>query len=288
MKNILDCKLGLYEKALPSYLSWEEKLIVVKSLGYDFLEISIDESEEKVDRLNWPQNQRSEMLKAMNKTGVRIWTMCLSANRKYTIGSEDSQKRLKGIELIKDAVRFSVEMGIRIIQLASYDEFYGERNEKTEQLFIEGLKEVTRFAAMHAVTLAFETMDTDFVNSVHKAMKYVEIANSPWLQVYPDIGNLTASGMTNDDIKRDILYGSGHIAAVHLKDAKMGEIRRVPYGQGIVDFKSFFKLLNAINYAGLFIAEMWTDDDPDYFSTLEQAQRFLKQLMQEATIHGGK
>ena len=96
-------------------------------------------------------------------------------------------------------------------------------------------------------------------------MKYVGTVNSPWLQVYPDIGNLTASGMTNDDIRKDILSGSGHIAAFHLKDAKPGKIRRVPYGEGIVDFKSFFKLLNDINYAGLLVAEMWTDDAPNYY-----------------------
>lgn len=282
MKSILDCKLGIYEKALPSYLSWEEKLFAVKSLGYDFLEISIDETEEKVDRLTWPQSQKIEMLRAMNKTGVRILTMCLSANRKFTIGSEDPQKRQKGIELIKDAIRFSVEMGIRVIQLASYDEFYGERNENTAHLFFEGLRDVTRFAALNAVTLAFETMDTDFVNSVQKAMKYVGIVNSPWLQVYPDIGNLTAAGMSKDDIMNDILSGSGHIAAVHLKDAKRGEIRRVPYGEGIVDFESFFRLLYETGYAGLFVAEMWTDDNPDYYSTLENARRFLKEMMAKA------
>ena len=35
--------LGLYEKAMPSDLTWKEKLETAKEAGYDFVEISIDE-----------------------------------------------------------------------------------------------------------------------------------------------------------------------------------------------------------------------------------------------------
>ena len=38
--------LGLYEKALPPELTWEERLRAVKELGFDYLEISIDEKDE--------------------------------------------------------------------------------------------------------------------------------------------------------------------------------------------------------------------------------------------------
>ena len=38
--------IGLYEKAVPSSLSWEEKLSCARECGYDFLEISIDETDE--------------------------------------------------------------------------------------------------------------------------------------------------------------------------------------------------------------------------------------------------
>ncbi|MGM0108976.1 hexulose-6-phosphate isomerase [Enterococcus sp. AZ172] len=45
-------RIGLYEKALPSGWSWQERLDAVKELGFDFLEISIDESEERLARLD--------------------------------------------------------------------------------------------------------------------------------------------------------------------------------------------------------------------------------------------
>ena len=42
--------LGLYEKALPPELTWEERLRAVKELGFDYLEISIDEKDERAPR----------------------------------------------------------------------------------------------------------------------------------------------------------------------------------------------------------------------------------------------
>ena len=44
--------LGLYEKSMPSQLGWKEKLEAAKGAGFDFVEISIDETEEKLGRLD--------------------------------------------------------------------------------------------------------------------------------------------------------------------------------------------------------------------------------------------
>ena len=44
--------LGIYEKAMPAELSWKEKMETAKAAGYDFIEISIDETEEKLKRLD--------------------------------------------------------------------------------------------------------------------------------------------------------------------------------------------------------------------------------------------
>ena len=49
-QNLLRHRVGLYEKALPNELSWEDKLKQTKELGFDFLEISVDESDERRSR----------------------------------------------------------------------------------------------------------------------------------------------------------------------------------------------------------------------------------------------
>ncbi|MDY4064217.1 MAG: xylulose 5-phosphate 3-epimerase, partial [Ligilactobacillus agilis] len=53
--------LGIYEKALPHDLTWEERLELVRKLGFNFLELSIDESDERLARLDWPEDKIKEV-----------------------------------------------------------------------------------------------------------------------------------------------------------------------------------------------------------------------------------
>ena len=46
-----DFYLGLYEKATPADISWAERLNTTKDVGYSFMEISIDESDMRQERL---------------------------------------------------------------------------------------------------------------------------------------------------------------------------------------------------------------------------------------------
>ncbi len=282
MDNINGCLLGIYEKALPAELNWGERLAIAKAAGYDFLEISIDETEERLARVNWTDSEKEELVRTIRINKMPILTMCLSGNRKYPIGSEDIEIRQKGIRLIKDAVGFSLAVGIRIVQLAGYDEYYKETNEKTKALFLEALKEVAEYAAGKGVALAIETVDTEHMDSIEKVMQYVEKINSPYLQVYPDVGNITAMGK---DVEKDFLSGAGHIMAIHLKDTMPGKVRDIPYGSGTVDFVSFFRLIRKMDYRGLLVAEMWaTQDRQSSIDYIKAARDFLLEKYQEAVV----
>lgn len=52
-------RLGLYEKAMPDELSLEEKLLLAKKIGFDYVEISIDETEEKIQ--DWILTKKEKM-----------------------------------------------------------------------------------------------------------------------------------------------------------------------------------------------------------------------------------
>ncbi len=68
--------LGIYEKALAKDLSWPERLVLAKSCGFDFVEMSVDETDERLSRLDWSPAQRASLVTAMLETGVAIPSMC--------------------------------------------------------------------------------------------------------------------------------------------------------------------------------------------------------------------
>lgn len=45
--------LGIYEKALPAGEDWLTRLQLAGELGFDFVEMSIDESDSRQARLDW-------------------------------------------------------------------------------------------------------------------------------------------------------------------------------------------------------------------------------------------
>lgn len=45
MYSIHKNPIGIYEKALPNSFTWEEKFKAAKKAGFDYMEISIDESD---------------------------------------------------------------------------------------------------------------------------------------------------------------------------------------------------------------------------------------------------
>lgn len=264
MKNLL----GIYEKALPQDISLKEKLCLTKKLGFDFFEISIDETDEKLNRLYYTDEKLKDITDAIYETKISIPTMCFSGHRKYPLGSRNLKTREKSLEIMEKAIDFASKIGIRVIQLAGYDVYYEKGGEDTKKLFIENLYKCVKMAERRQVMLSIETMDTEFINSITKYMEYDEIIKSPWLTVYPDIGNLTA---WNNDVEAEIRKGIHRITAVHLKETKAvtdsfkGQFREVTFGEGCVDFIKILSVLKELDYSGTFLIEMWGAkyDDPE-------------------------
>ena len=229
--------LGIYEKALPAGECWLERLQLAKTLGFDFVEMSVDETDERLSRLDWSREQRLALVNAIVETGVRVPSMCLSAHRRFPLGSEDDAVRAQGLEIMRKAIQFAQDVGIRVIQLAGYDVYYQEANNETRRRFRDGLKESVEMASRAQVTLAMEIMDYPLMNSISKALGYAHYLNNPWFQLYPDIGNLSA---WDNDVQMELQAGIGHIVAVHVKDTKPGVFKNVPFGEGVVDFERCF------------------------------------------------
>lgn len=273
--------VGIYEKAFPNEYSWEQILTSARLSGYDFVEMSIDESQMRLDRLNWSQSSRAALQQAILNSGVPIWGMGISAHRKFPLGSASPNLRHKGLDILFKSIELAADLGVRVIQVMGYDAFYEPSNADTEMRYLEGLRTCVNWASAAGVMLALENVDSMLVDSIEKAMRFVKTLNSPWFQVYPDIGNMTAAGYSPLE---QLPLTQGHLVGIHVKDVRKGELRGVSLGQGIVRFQETFSLLARMGFTGPLVMEMWADLDPtgDPISSVSKARATLEQWISEA------
>lgn len=279
--------IGIYEKATPKNITWLERLEFAKELGFDFVEMSIDEQDARLARLEWTKEERLDVVKAIYQTGVQIPSICFSGHRRFPLGSNDSEIEKKSLELMEKCIDLASDLGVRNIQLAGYDVYYEEKSEETRQRFIKNLKKSLEMAAKKQVTLSIEIMDDVFINSIEKYLAIHKLVDSPWLMVYPDLGNLSA---WHNDIRSEFLIGINHVSAIHLKDTypvtkeSKGQFRDVPFGEGCVDFDNCFKVLKEVNYNGPFLIEMWSENSDNPKDEITKAKDYLLPKLAEAGL----
>ena len=275
--------IGLYEKAMPKTMTWPEKLECARECGYDFVEISIDETDDKLARLDWTEEERLELVREMRRTGVPIRSMCLSGHRKYPFGSADPAVRERSMQIMEKAIQLADDLGIRIIQFAGYDVYYEESTPDSVRLFKENLAKATEMAAAKGVVLAFETMETEFMNTTAKSMEYVNLINSPWLGVYPDSGNLTNAAVSyGSDVLEDLETGRGHIFALHLKETVPGKFREIPFLTGHVDFGAVIAKAWDLGIRR-FVTEMWDVGKAEWKEDILFANRSMSAILDRQT-----
>jgi L-ribulose-5-phosphate 3-epimerase len=273
--------VGLYEKALPDAMCWEERLAAAGQAGYDFIEISIDESDGRLSRLDWSASERAALRRSIANSGVKIMSMCLSGHRKYPLGSHMPELRRQGQDILRKAIDFAGDVGLRVVQVMGYDVFYETSDEETGANFIAGLRQGARWAGQAGVMLGLENLDTPYVENLTKALTIIREIDSPWLRLYPDIGNLSAAGYYPPD---EITLAKGQLFGVHVKDAMPKVIRGIPFEKGIVPFRETFQALVQTGFWGLIGIEIWgsmhADEDP--IASVAAARKFVDNLVAEA------
>ena len=246
-----DLRLGIYEKALPHDLSWRERLGMAKRLGFDFIEMSIDETDERLARLTWSKERRLQFVREVLESGVSVPSICLSGHRRYPLGSKDPKVRAEAMQIMEQALQLALDLGIRVIQIAGYDEYYAPSDNETDRLFRKQFALCEQMAKTYQVMLSFEIMDTPYLSTIDRFMELKREFRSCWTSVYPDVGNLSAWG---NDISQQLRLGFDWITAIHLKDTiavtatTEGVFKEVPFGTGCVDFHQVFSVLRELDY----------------------------------------
>lgn len=279
-------RVGLYEKALPADQPWEARLLAAKELGFDFVEISIDESDVRRARLDWSDQEIQALRHLCEQHAMPLHSMCLSAHRKFPFGSADPAVRQHAVDIMEKALTLAYQLGIRVIQLAGYDVYYEPSNDETHRRFIEGMQLCSQLAERFGVMLAVEIMDTNYLNSLSKFELLKRHVPSPYFMAYPDVGNIHG---WRYDVCTELKLSQSHIVQIHLKDThqvsadKAGQFRDLVIGEGSVDFEAIFKTLNQMQCDVPLVIEMWAND-AHWKENIIKAKQILKSAAEKAQV----
>ena len=271
---------GLYEKALSQELSWEERLLQTRSAGFDFLEMAVDDTDPRIARLDWGDKKRAVVRQAVANTGVPIQSLSLSSHRRFPLGSKDPGTRKRGMEILDKAIDLAQDLNLRVMLLAGAENYYEERDEESQTLFLEAMGAAFERTSGAGLMLALENWDIQ-IDSLTKVMEYVNHFNSPWYQAYADIGNIIFAGMDNDELMAELELARGHIAALHVKDTLPGQLRYVKPGEGKVPFVEAFAKIAEIGYQGPVVLELWTESFPNALDLVKEGFVFIREKMKE-------
>lgn len=249
--------IGVYEKAL-SGNTWDERFRQATAAGYDFVELSVDSSPQKLERLSWSEKERSELRQYAADAGSCVGTIVLSAHRDFPWGSPEASIRHRADELASDAIRLAHDLGADCVQIAGYFVFDGARDAQVRDRFIEGMHLAATIANEQGITLAIENVDGQDVLSATDGIALLTDIDVPDVKLYIDVGNYAGNEL---DVAAELMKALPYAYAVQFKDALPGAFRRVPFGDGVVPWSEVLASLEASEFYGPVSVEMWNDDE---------------------------
>ncbi|AHI58277.1 hypothetical protein P344_04775 [Spiroplasma mirum ATCC 29335] len=96
-------QVEIYEKALPKG-NWSEKFKIAKQFNFDFIELSINESPERLADLDWGDQEINNLNKLQSEYQIKIRSICFSGHRKYPLGSYNETIRTTALALLKNVL----------------------------------------------------------------------------------------------------------------------------------------------------------------------------------------
>lgn len=273
--------LGIYEKALKAQRDWDLFFAQATDAGFSFVDLSVDESEQRSARLTWTAAQRAAVRQAARRQGVQLGGICLSVHRKVMPGSVDPAIRRRAGVVYRRGIDLAADLGVSVVQVAGYYAYYEPDDPAARRRYLDTLAAAEPYAARAGIVLGIENSDGHDIASIPDAVAAADEIGSPWVQVYPDIGNIAEHG---GDATEELRRGEGRMVALHVKDVFPGVPRRVPFGTGVADFSSAFAELHRQRWSGRIMLEMWNDDDVDSLAACVAARQFIHTRLMSAGI----
>ncbi len=217
-----------------------DKFLNAKIAGFDGIELISHED-------------RNEVLKARDKTGLPISSVCGSKHWDFPLSDSDPNVRAKGLDALKisieDAADYNADTVLlvpgRVTETVSYDDCWNRT--------VEEIRKVLPLAEKLKVNIAVENVWNNFLLSPMEAVNYVDQFSSTRVRFYFDCGNILAYGWPEQWIR---ILGK-RIAKLHIKEysLKIADKQGKSAGFGVkllegdVNWPAVMKALDDIGYS---------------------------------------
>lgn len=197
---------------------------------------------------------RSEVLEAMEATGLEVPSVMVSTHWSQPLSSSDADTRRAGLEGLLTALQDAHDYGAKCVLLVpgvvnesvSYDEAYYRSQEE--------IRKAIPMAEDLDVTIAIENVWNQFLLSPMEAARFVDEFETDAVGWYMDVGNIMNFGFPDQWIK---ILGD-RIAMVHIKEYSMdkrnsegpGAGFRVNYLEGDSNWQAIMSALRDVGYDG--------------------------------------
>jgi len=259
-------------------LSWAEQCRIVKSAGYQGIEVApftfVKESVEEIS-----PDRREQMVSVMKNAGLECagihWLLAPPPKGlHFTI--PDIDVRRKTIDYLDKLIDFCGDLRGSCMVFGSPDQrnTMGIPIEEAKKYFAEGLASVADHAQKRDVKILIEPLGrsvTDVVNTLAEALELAKQVNHPAIQIVFDFHNTEDETEPFDVLLRKYYENIEH---VHIQEI---DGRHLGTGTGIHDYTKAFQTLKDFKYDKWISLEVF-DFTPGGKKIAEESMSVLKQI----------
>ena len=253
-----------------SRLNVDDFLVKAKELGFDG--VMLVAKRPHVSPLDYDEAARKKLKARIKELGLEL--TCLAGYTDFTAGVD--KPGIPHVEIqatwVGEIARLARDLGTDMVRIFTGYVREGVPYDKQYAMVVEGLRLAGKKAAKYGVTLAVQNHHD--IGLHHDEMYWLlNEVNSPNVKAAWDAWSPTLEGLSSQEIKQSIKKMKPFIVHTTVADyVKMPlfhyehehtnyipegvQLRAVPVGEGIIDYKTFIGELKKIGYQGYIVYEM--------------------------------
>lgn len=239
--------------AFPEDWSLEKIFTAARKAGFAGVEVALAESGEI--HLNATRDDIECIRTLAKKAGIELFSVATGLFWRYSLTSNNPDEREKAILIAKKQLDIAAWLECEsvlmipgmVTEAVSYDRAY-------KQAF-DVISELEKYARERNVVIGLENVWNRFLLSPLEFKGFIDAINSPFVQVYFDVGNVVKEGYPEQWIE---VLGK-RITKVHFKDYKRDVGTMAGFCDiltGDVDYPAVMASLRAAGYDGWLTAEV--------------------------------